>query len=155
MSIEVIKDKNPLPVYISPDGLGNVNHKVILITTFPKTGGNDLTSGDLKVSNQADRSMTNILIGSPFNLFRFHRGHISLKRLYAGFLVAGDEMDSFGVQFGGFLIQLANLVDLLVKGVWVGHLRLDPAFGLMGLQFPLILKNARQFGSKSKVQCHV
>jgi hypothetical protein len=76
--------------------------------------------------------MTNIFVRLPLSSLGLHRENLSLKGLDTGFLVTAYQVNICRLKKSGITIQLADFTNLLVEGLYIRDMGLDPTFGLVG-----------------------
>lgn len=115
--VEVVGDEDPLGCWITGDALAHMGHKVFLRAAWSQCGCHYPPAGDLEISNQAERAMTNVLELAAFNVSWLHRQgwRGALQRLDAGHLIATQHMYALFAQALSLGIQLADRRDLLLK----------------------------------------
>jgi len=154
MSVEIIRDKVPLAnreIRLYP--AANMCGEILLGARRLCPGSNDFAHSNIKVENERQGSMTDVLKLTPLNFSRTHRQPwiFSFQCLDTRHFINAFESFTLLAAFSGLLITSIDVVYFFVKSL-IRFWR-QPISNLMGLEIALFLKALPHVGRRSFLQC--
>lgn len=158
MCVQVIGYETPGSSGIGTDQSVNVFEKIFLGSSLANQRRKDLTGGNVKISKQTERSMSNVFVftTSKRSASRKQISGNSLQRLDTGLFIDRDRVNPLRVKkLDGIAVSLADFEDLSIPCIGIINFWKQPVLTSMRLNIGAILKKTTPLCVKCLAQFRV